>query len=118
MNKLKIASKDILRIRELEKNIGIDEMNIYAYITHDYVSKKIIINGELYSENITKEIKMNAIVYDEDGDIIISGANALYGRVWTTSYIHPLSVNGLFPFRIELEIPDNIIIKQIRVYPS
>lgn len=118
MNKQKIANENILRISELEENIGIDDINIYAYLTADYNTKKVIINGELYSEKITKEFKMNAIVYDEDGDIIISGFNVTYGFGWKTEYIRPLSVNGLFPFRIELEIPDNIIIKQIRVYPS
>ena len=118
MNEQKIANKNILRIKELENNIGINEINIYAYITQDYVSKKLIINGELYSENISKKITMNGIVYDKDGDIIISGKNISYGYGWKTDSIHPLSVKGLFPFRIELEIPDNIIIEKIRVYPS
>lgn len=119
MNKQKISTDNILRIKELENNIGIDDMNIYAYLTKIFNDKTLIINGEIYSEKITQEFKMNAVAYDKDGDIIISGVNESFGNSgFVTKTIQPRSVNGLIPFRIELEIPDNIEIRQIRVFPG
>lgn len=113
-NKNRIEVSKIQRLISIEKKYEIDDMNLFAYMPN---SKELIIYGEIYGERLTNSIKMMCSVYDNEGDIIASGENSSYSSGLVTSYIEPQCFEGIFPFEIQVNIPNGNKIDKIRIYP-
>lgn len=110
----KIPKDKIQRLDSIEKKYGIDEMNLYAYMPTE---NEVIVNGEIFGDNLKNSISIMCSVYDKDGDIIASEKNDSYGSGLVTSNIKPEAFKGIFPFRISVDIPSGHKVGKIRVFP-
>ncbi len=114
-NKFKLSPERIQRLESLERKFGIEDMSIFAYLRQ---GNELIVNGEIYGDKLTDSIEIICSVYDKDGDIIASSPNNDYSRGFVSHCIRPRSFKGIFPFSINVKIPEGQTIDRIRVYVS
>ena len=80
-----------------ESSFGIKNISVYAYKS-DKESLKIV--GQVFAgEKIQKEFCMKMIIYDRDGDIMVSEVSEAYGDGLVTSMIRPKCYFNGFPFK-------------------
>jgi hypothetical protein len=113
-NNNRIEVSKIQRLQSTEKKFGIDDINIFAYMPD---SDELIVYGEIYAKKLHNSFIMMCSVYDVEGDIIASEENSSYSSGLVTSYIDPRCCNGIFPFKICVDIPSGNKVDKIRVYP-
>ena len=84
----------ILRDRAWEKEFGIDDLQMIAYIHDD--SFNVI--GQIQAKEITYRFYMILVAYAKDGTMLFNTDNYPYGAEFTTSVIaNPLYFPG-YPF--------------------
>lgn len=114
-NKKRIDNKLIVRNTKEEKLLGIDNLNLYAYM--DGNTLKVI--GEIRAKSIGESYYFLCTAYDEDGDIIASHENESYGGSGlVTNRIKSKSFYDGFPFKISVSIPEKTQIGKIRIEPK
>lgn len=93
-NITRLNSNQIKRIESIEKEYGIKDMKIYAYIDEGILR----IHGQIFSDKILDEFTLKCSGYDSDDDLVFSEENSSYGSGVVTHQIkHKVFYNG-FPF--------------------
>lgn len=114
-NKRRIDNKLIIRNQKEEKALGIDSLNLYAYMQGD----ELFLIGEIRANSIKEHFNFLCTAYDKDGDVIGSCGNSFYGGGgFVSSYIEPECFYDGFPFRINMNIPQKSKIAKIRLEPK
>lgn len=93
----------IIRSGLVEKLVGIEEMSIYAY-EDSYGDINII--GQIFAKKIRREFELNCVVYDKDGDILLTTENFTYGGAGLVSNtISDECFFQGFPFKFSFQRP-------------
>ena len=111
-NNSRIDKKVFIRNQEIEDELGIKDLKLYAFVHNNTLR----VTGEVFGTRLKDRITFLCTVYDEDNDVIAGGENRTYGEVgWLTNEISPKCFYNGFPFGFEFDVPKNAKIAAIRV---
>ena len=114
MSITKMTPKQIYRVRSIEKEYGIDDLKIYAYID----GGSLVVVGEIIAEKLLDTFKLVCSIYDQEGDMIESIKNEPYGSGVVTSEIYPRAFFDRYPFLFRTYLGNKVKIGKIRVTPE
>lgn len=109
----KISANNIKRMTDLEKEFGITDLSIYAYVTEDQFN----LFGEIISEKINKNFYLSLVAYDRDNSILFTCKNDSYGSGIVTSEISKKVFFNGYPFAFSYY--DDLVsdISKIKIFP-
>lgn len=106
LNMTKINNVDcdkIVRNIMAEKSVGIEEICLYVY---GDAYGEINIVGQIFAKEIRRSFELRCVVYDKDGDIILTEENFTYGGGGLVSNaIDDVCFFQGFPFRFAFRKP-------------
>ena len=115
----RVDDKIIVRDKEIEKSLGIDDLKIYAYMAGETELRVIC---EVVSNRFIEPYYFQCIVYDNDGDVISTEINKGYGGgngfSFVTSSINRKSFYNGIPVEFELDVPKRSKIGMIKLTPK
>lgn len=109
----KYTNELIERDLELEKDLGISELQIYAY----RYEETLRVVGAIKALKISTPFTLALVAYDKKGDIVLTEKNEGYGTGFVTSEISPKLFYDGYPFEFFCWESRISRIAKIKVYP-
>lgn len=114
-----VSPSFIKRDIELEKEIGIENINLYAYWVADFEGVLLIVGEIESSKPLTGRFSLQCRKYDKDDDLIEVLDNFSYtgGNGFDELRIMPELFYNKYPFKMELHFDKNKIDGKIKLIP-